>query len=74
MQSTERQKGADMNKYGKSKWAYFEDGMMMECARRCDLKRRVRERREIEEYHGRVWFRPCSDFLTALDKALMPFK
>lgn len=63
-----------MSKYGKPKRAFFEDGMIMETERGCDLKRRVKERREIEGYRGRVWFRPCADFMDALDRVLTPFR
>lgn len=49
-----------MAKYGRLKRAFFEDGMIMETARVSHLKRCVRERRVIEGYFGRVWFRPTN--------------
>lgn len=51
--------GIYMSKHGRSKMAYFEDCVIIECNRSCDLKRAVRARREIEGYYGLVWFRPC---------------
>lgn len=51
-----------MSKYGPSKLAFFEDCVILDCARSNDLKRAVRVRREIEGYYGRVWFRPCDEW------------
>ena len=50
-----------MSKYGRVKYAFFEDGVVIGSPRRCDLKRAVALRRWYEGYHGRVHFRPETD-------------
>ena len=54
-----------MSKFGRLKRAFFEDGMIIETERVSHLKRCVRERRVIEGYFGRVWFRPCDAWMSA---------
>lgn len=54
-----------MSKYGRRKMAFFEDGMIIETDRTCDLKRRVKERRQIEGFKGRVWFRNSEEWFNA---------
>lgn len=57
--------GMYMSKFGRLKRAFFEDGMIIETERVSHLKRCVRERRVIEGYFGRVWFRPCDAWMSA---------
>lgn len=54
-----------MSKHGRTKWAFFEDGVLFETERTNHLKRRVKERREIEGYKGRVWFRYTDEWRQA---------
>lgn len=62
----------NMSKYGRPKRAFFEDGMIIETDHVSHLKRCVRERRNIERYFGRVWFRPCDAWVYA--SGFLPFR
>lgn len=59
-----------MSKYGGTKWAFFEDGVIIETQRVNDLKRVVQERRHIEGYTGRVWFRDTPEWREASAEAM----